>query len=82
MKTPQKTNPINFSIKGKAMAELIKNLKEIQVIHHSLPSYDLGRIKTSISFSSLIKLKLGDTLRVVIYPNEPHLRQAEKALKP
>ena len=28
-----------------------------------------------------IKLKLGDTLRVVIYHNERHLRQAEKALR-
>jgi hypothetical protein len=82
MKTLKKTNPLNFSIKGDAMAELIENLKEIQVILNSLHSYNLGRIKTSINISSLIKLKLGDTLRVVIYHNERHLRQAEKALKP
>lgn len=81
MKTLKKTNPLNFKVNENALTELIKNLKEMQVLLGSLSAFDLARIKTSISISSLIKLKLGDTLRVVIYHNERHLRQAEKALR-
>lgn len=39
---------------------------------------DLGKIKTSISISKWIKLKLGDTFRVIIYHNERHIVQANK----
>jgi hypothetical protein len=39
---------------------------------------DLCNIKTNISITKWIKLKLGDTLRVVIYHNERHIKQAEQ----
>lgn len=42
-------------------------------------SISLNKTKTSISISKLIKLKLGDTFRVVIYHNQRHLMQAFKA---
>ena len=80
MKTLKKTNPLNFKVNENALAELIENLKEMQAILNTIAAFDLAQIKTSISISPLIKLKLGDTLRVVIYHNERHLRQAEKAL--
>jgi len=41
---------------------------------------DLTKVKTGISISPFIKLRLGDTLRVVIYHNERHLRQAIRAV--
>ena len=41
---------------------------------------DLNKTKTAISISKLIKLKIGDTFRVVVYHNERHLIQAEKIL--
>ncbi len=81
MKTLKKTNPLNFKVNENALVELIENLKEMQALLSTLSAFDLAQIKTSISISSLIKLKLGDTLRVVIYHNERHLRQAEKALR-
>jgi hypothetical protein len=37
------------------------------------------QIKTSISISSFIKLRLGDTLRLVVYHNWRHLIQAKNA---
>lgn len=43
--------------------------------------YDWRKIKTGISISSLIKLRLGDTLRVVLYHHERHLRQAYRAAR-
>src|SRR5690606_41809639 len=39
---------------------------------------DLTQVKTSISISKWIKLRLGDTLRVVIYHNRRHIVQALK----
>lgn len=42
---------------------------------------DLGKIKTSVSISRLIRLKLGDTLRFVVYHNERHVDQAERMLR-
>ncbi|MEO9077333.1 MAG: DinB family protein, partial [Gelidibacter sp.] len=33
---------------------------------------------TAISISNLIKLKVGDTFRVVVYHNERHLVQANR----
>jgi len=39
---------------------------------------DIGKTKTAISISKWIKLKLGDTLRVVIYHNQRHMAQAKR----
>ena len=41
---------------------------------------NLVKTKTSISISTWIKLRLGDTYRVVIYHNDRHLLQAENAI--
>lgn len=41
---------------------------------------NLSSVKTAISLTSLVKIKLGDTLRFMIYHNERHILQAEKAL--
>jgi len=41
---------------------------------------DLTKTKTAISISKVLKLRLGDTLRVVIYHNQRHIVQALRAL--
>ncbi|HKK80349.1 MAG TPA: DinB family protein [Phaeodactylibacter sp.] len=40
----------------------------------------LAKTKTAISITKLIKLRLGDTLRVLIYHNQRHVLQAERAV--
>jgi hypothetical protein len=42
---------------------------------------DLTKVKTAISISKIIKLRLGDTFKVVIYHNQRHLVQALNAVK-
>lgn len=37
---------------------------------------DLSRIKTAVSISKFISLRLGDTLRFVVYHNHRHIKQA------
>lgn len=41
---------------------------------------DMTRTKTGISITSLIKLRLGDTFRVVVYHNWRHIDQAQRTL--
>ena len=42
---------------------------------------NLNKIKIKVTISKWVKLKLGDALRVTIFHNERHTRQAIKALK-
>ncbi|MFM7022373.1 MAG: hypothetical protein ACKOXB_05295 [Flavobacteriales bacterium] len=41
---------------------------------------DLKKVKTSVSISKFIRLRLGDTFRFVIYHNQRHIAQAQKVL--
>ena len=59
----------NFIIGQKNMLKLIEKARKI----------NLQKTKTNISISKIIKLRLGDTLRFVIYHYERHIIQAEKA---
>ncbi|WP_317044615.1 DinB family protein [Chryseobacterium geocarposphaerae] len=52
------------------MLDLLKNAQNV----------DLNKTKTGISISSLIRLKLGDTFRFVIYHNQRHVQQAKRVL--
>ena len=42
---------------------------------------DLGKIKIPISIAPFVKIKLGDTLRFIVYHNERHIVQAQNILK-
>ena len=44
-------------------------------------SIDLGRASTGTTATELIRLKLGDAFRVVVYHNERHLYQALRAVE-
>ncbi|MGB3549023.1 MAG: hypothetical protein WBA17_18760 [Saprospiraceae bacterium] len=39
----------------------------------------MNRTKTAVSITKLIRLRLGDTLRVVVYHNQRHVAQALRA---
>ncbi len=60
-----------FLIQQEKMLELLDKARNIS----------LNKTKTSISISKLIKLKLGDTFKVVIYHNERHMTQVAKILE-
>lgn len=81
MKTFKSMNPIHkqlttnvidrFAAQQDKLLELLEKAKEV----------DLTKVRTSISISKWIKLRLGDTFRVVIYHNQRHLLQASNVLK-
>lgn len=81
MKTFKSMNPINSKLNIKTLEKFISQQHQIIELLDKSKSINLDKTKTAISISKLIKLRLGDTFRVLIYHNERHIRQAEKTLK-
>ncbi len=82
MKTFTNMDPIHSNLEKGVIAEFIHQQKQLLQILDACRQVDLNKTKTAISISKLIKLKLGDTLRVVIYHNQRHLVQVNKGSKP
>jgi hypothetical protein len=79
MKTFKKMNPsgsLTELIQIEKFGEQLNQWKDLLI---ELDDYNWMTIKTSISISNIVKLRLGDTLRVVIYHNERHIQQAFRA---
>ena len=81
MKTFKSMNPINSKLTNQTLDKFIDQQHQIIELLDLSKSVNLDKTKTAISISKLIKLKLGDTFRVLIYHNERHIKQAEKTLK-
>lgn len=78
IKTFKSANPINFEQPlGKEVIETFINYQEqTLVLLEAAYQVSLTKTKTGISITNLIKLRLGDTFRVVVYHNWRHLEQA------
>ncbi|UUV22783.1 DinB family protein [Paenimyroides aestuarii] len=80
MKAFKSMNPIHSRLSKNTVTVFIEQQKQLLHLLHAARLVDLNKIKTSISITSLIKLKLGDTFRFVIYHNKRHVVQAKKVL--
>lgn len=80
MKTFKSMNPIHSDLDKRVLTEFIAQQKQMIHLLNDAENIDLNKIKTSISISKLIKLKLGDTFRFVIYHNQRHIEQAKRIL--
>ena len=80
MKTFKSMNPIHSKLDKNVLNEFISQQKQIIHLLNEAKNIDLNKVKTSISISNLIKLKLGDTFRFVIYHNLRHINQAKRNL--
>lgn len=78
MKTFKSMNPIHSSLDKNVLIEFISQQKQMINLLKDAENVDLNKVKTSISISNLIKLKLGDTFRFVIYHNLRHIEQAKR----
>jgi len=78
MKTFKDKNPIGSTLDKTTIERFVSQQEKIFNLLDKSREIDLNNTKTAISISKLIKLKLGDTFRVVIYHNERHLEQAKK----
>ena len=81
MKTFKSTNPLGKQLEKEVVIEkFIEHQQKLLQLLKKAKKANLSRTKTGISISNFIKLRLGDTFRVVIYHNQRHLLQAKKAL--
>lgn len=81
MKTFKSMNPLNSSLERHILDKFIDQQEEIVKLLALSKQVNLTKIKTSISISKLIKLRLGDTFRVLIYHNLRHIIQAKNVYK-
>ena len=73
-------NPINSKLDINTLKRFTEQQQQIITLLNNAKTVNLDKTKTAISISKLIRLKLGDTFRVLIYHNERHIKQAEKVL--
>lgn len=77
MKTFKDKDPINSNLTAQVITRFLQQQETLLQLLEQARSVDLNKVKTSISISRLLKLKLGDTFRVVVYHNQRHLLQAQ-----
>lgn len=78
MKTFKDKNPAGSNLDKQTITRFLDQQKITLELLDKSNSVNLNKTKTAISISKWIKLKLGDTLRVVVYHNERHMAQIEK----
>lgn len=80
MSTLKATNPTGKPLDKQVLDVFIDQQNELLTLLALAKEVDLTKTKTSISISKWIKLRLGDTLRVVIYHNLRHVNQAKNVI--
>lgn len=81
MNTFKSKNPVHSKLeKAVVLGEFIKLQEELLQLLTLAEQKDLTQIKTSLTLP-LLKFRLGDTFRFVIYHDERHIMQAKKVLK-
>lgn len=76
MKAFKNKNPIRRKLDKKTIEGFILQQEQLLDLLDKSRKINLNKTKTAISVSKWIKLKLGDTFRVVVYHNERHIVQA------
>ncbi len=80
MKTFKDKNPLGSELDPTIVDRFLRQQERMVGLLEMAQQHDLSRVKTGITISKWIKLRLGDTFRVVIYHNERHLVQAQAVL--
>ena len=80
MKSPRDKNPAGSNLTVTTVSRFLKQQEQLVTLLNQSRNIDLTKVKTGISISRLIKLRLGDTLRFFTYHIERHVLQAERAL--
>ncbi|MEG0916594.1 MAG: DinB family protein [Myroides sp.] len=80
MKAFKSMNPIHSSLSKNTVTIFIDQQKQLLDLLNASRNVNLNKVKTSISITTLIKLKLGDTFRFLIYHNKRHVIQAQRVL--
>ncbi|MEO5787515.1 MAG: DinB family protein [Gelidibacter sp.] len=81
MKTFKDKNPSGSTWNKTTIARFISQQEQLLNLLDKSRNIDLNKTKTARSITNLIKLKLGDTFRVIVYHNERHLVQANSTVE-
>lgn len=81
MKTFRKMDPIHSQLDKAVVETFIQQQQKLMQLLEKASRISFTQTKTSISISRFIRLRLGDTFRFVIYHNERHLLQAQRAFE-
>ncbi len=81
MKTFRDKDPIGSRVDKEEISIFLEQQHELLDLLQAAGEVSLNKTLTRISISRWIRLKLGDTFRILVYHNERHLMQAQKALK-
>ena len=80
MSATKSMTPEPSSLGIQTLDRFLKQQQQLLGLLEQAQESDLTRVKTSISLAPLVKLRLGDTLRFVVYHNERHVAQAKRAV--
>jgi len=81
MKTFKKMNPMHASLSREVLVTFIQQQQKFLWLLDHAQRVDLTKVKTAISITNLIKFRLGDTFRFVIYHQVRHIKQAKNVLR-
>lgn len=77
MKTFKSMNPIHKNLHKSVLEEFISQQNQMLELLEKSRNVNLEKVKTGLSITNLIKLKLGDTFRFVINHNTRHIVQVK-----
>lgn len=80
MKALKTMTPQHSTLSITTIDRFLKQLEMLKSLLNQSLSVDLIKVKTAISLTKFLKLRLGDTLRFLVYHNERHILQAEKMM--
>jgi hypothetical protein len=81
MKTPKDKNPANSNLSVTTIDRFLEQSEKLKSLLLQSKKANLTKVKTAISLTKLIRLRLGDTLRFIVYHNERHIIQAQRTIK-
>jgi len=81
MSTTKDKDPFNQTLSVITIDRFLKQQQLLIALLNQARSIDLTNTKTPISISKFIRLRLGDTLRFMVYHIERHVLQAERIPK-
>jgi uncharacterized damage-inducible protein DinB len=81
MKTFKDKNPLNSNLSLETIHRFVKQQNEFLELLEKAKAVNLNKVKTSITLTKLIKLKLGDTLRFIVNHNIRHFEQIKDVLR-
>ncbi len=81
MKTFKDKNPIHSKLEVSVVDRFLAQQRDFLELLDLAKNVDLNKVKTPVTISKLIRLKLGDTFHFLVNHNIRHMAQLERALK-